>query len=280
MVLCGVFGLMVAVLAGCGPDEATPFPVQVTAEFATATALPPAASGEMTELSAAPNSGQIRYAVAPNAAEMVSADFGDTVRVQQLTEAVNPADVGAQYDIVVGYGDLPGGVRSAYSHTVTLILNPDSWPMMSAELLGLVRGSVDPGAVVAALDVAGVTVSEQNPAAGNLRVSLANAGWPDGIGLRMGYQPVPGSEVIVGQLRASYLVGRGVGLPADATIGSIDSSVQLALMVWARPEVRHGWVTRFGTENVIDLYTLPISYVAAEGIQVTFDAWGWPIASR
>jgi hypothetical protein len=56
--------------------------------------------------------------------------------------------------------------------------------------------------------------------------------------------------------------------------------VQLALISWLTPEERNTWTGQFGMENVIDLYVLPISYLALPGLTITQTPSGWPLASH
>ena len=56
--------------------------------------------------------------------------------------------------------------------------------------------------------------------------------------------------------------------------------IHLALVAWTASEQRETWVTRLSSANVIDLYTIPISYLALPELTITFTQGGWPLATR
>jgi hypothetical protein len=51
-------------------------------------------------------------------------------------------------------------------------------------------------------------------------------------------------------------------------------------VTWTAPETKQAWAARVGDANVVDLYTLPISFWAADGLNITFTQGGWPLARR
>jgi hypothetical protein len=55
--------------------------------------------------------------------------------------------------------------------------------------------------------------------------------------------------------------------------------LHLGLITWATADERAGWVNQIGEANVIDLYTLPISYRALPELTIAITADGWPIAT-
>src|SRR5262245_16264955 len=93
--ICCVLGVLL--VAACGP-EATPYPVDIP----SATTSTPQTSDTST----------IRYALAANTNGLVSdlSLIQASAQIEQLTEAVNPADLGNRYDLVAAYGDLPGSM--------------------------------------------------------------------------------------------------------------------------------------------------------------------------
>jgi hypothetical protein len=54
----------------------------------------------------------------------------------------------------------------------------------------------------------------------------------------------------------------------------------IALITWATPEQRRTWTDLAGDTNVFDLFTLPISYLAVDGLNINFAPDGFPLASR
>jgi hypothetical protein len=146
-------------------------------------------------------------------------------------------------------------------------------------LLNLLRHSLNPQSIVDSLAIAGAvsdTVEFSPPMA--IRTELANAGWPDGLILSMAYAAAPGAAQIAEQLVS---VGINAHLSAmtngDLNTAFNDGIIQAAFITWETPNERQEWVSRFGDANVIDLYTVPISYLAVSGLTITFTPGGWPI---
>lgn len=275
-----VIGLLclIILLAACGP-EATPFPVDLpTPDTAMSASLgtPEAAPG----VNAAP--GVIRYALAANIAGLVDdlSLIEQTARVETLAAPVNPDDLGSRYDIIAAYGDLPGGQRSPIEHHVALVLNPALSPTNDADIAGILRRAINPQAILPAMTIPGAMpelLESDSPT--TLRVELANAGWPDGFDLNLVYDDAPGVEAVIAALQSISIVV--YARQADDALAAFETNqANLALITWSTPEERATWEKREGDANVIPLYTLPISYLAVEGLTITFTPSGWPVAHR
>jgi hypothetical protein len=255
----------------CEP-EPTPFPV----------AIPPPSTDVPLTISA---SSSIRYTFAPNTAGLV-ADLeliSESAQVEQLTEEVNPDELGTRYDIVTAYGDLPGGTRSPVMAHVALLVNPDITPLDNSAVISIVQHSIDAQAVIEHLAISGaqVDLSQAAIATSTLRLQLANAGWPDGFHLTTAYAYTPGAVEMVEQLQAIGISSQML-LMTDADIAAEldDGQIHLALVTWTAPEQRERWETLVGSANVLDLYTIPISYLAMPELTITFTANGWPLVTR
>jgi hypothetical protein len=256
-------------LSACGP-QATPFPAVVPTVEVTA-----------------PQSGQvapIRYALAANTQGLV-ADWSliqASGIVEQLTDPINPDDLGSRYDIIVAFGDMPQGTRSPNPLHTVLLLNSANPVFMDAALRDVVRRSVDAQAIISALQIEGATAEVlQTDDPQNLRSELANSGWPDGLSLNMAYTYTPGFSTLVEQFRRAGLRVQPM-LMTDAEVmdAFARNRIQLALAIWTTPDRHEAWVTRFGSEDVIELYALPISYRALPDLKISFTSDGWPLASR
>lgn len=259
---------LILFLAACGP-EVTPFPASLPTEAATLT----------------PGGVQaVRYALAANAEGLV-ADIDliqASAQIEQLHEAVHPDDLGIRYDMVAVYGDLPGGTRSPVTLHVVLVMNADVPPLDNPVLLDALRKSVNPGAAAEALSIPGLTAETvDHDEARDLRVQLANAGWPDGFGLQMGAAGVPGVGALIGQWQAAGIAVQTQPMSeAEIKAGFESGRIQAALTAWTSEEERAGWGQRMGSENVLDLYSVPISYRAVDGLKISFTPGGWPIGTR
>jgi hypothetical protein len=253
-------------LIGCTP-EATPFPVDIPP---TAGSTPPPGSN-----------AAVRYALAANTEGYV-ADMGlikASAQVEQLIEPINPAELGARFDLAAAYGDLPDGVRSPVMPHVALVINPAASPLNDPTLLAVLRRSLNPAAMITVLDIPGATADTiESTSPSVLRTELANAGWPDGMILSLAYAYTPGAAQIAEQLGGSGIHVRLSLLPESEISSAFDDeTIQAALIAWETPEERQIWIDRFDETNVIDLYAVPISYIAVEGLTVSFSSAGWPL---
>ncbi len=243
------------------------------------TATPPAAEATV---SAAPDG--IRYALDANTAGAV-ADFdqlSDAATVETLAEAINPADLGTRFDLAAAYGDLPGGIRSPVTPYIALVVNANRPPLDNPLFADALRQALDPSAIITALNLAGASVDFSGTGdRAAVRSALANAGWPDGVAVRLGHSAVPGAQVIAEQLRAFGIRAEVTAVGASALLESLnDGSIQIALIAWTSADERQSWVNAVGETNVIDLFSVPISYIATEGLSITFTPGGWPLAEQ
>jgi hypothetical protein len=255
-------------IVGCTPD-ATPFPVDIPT--ISSTPLPGSQS-------------TLRYALAANTENLVSdlAVMQAAAQVEQLTEPINTDDLGSRYDLVVAYGDLAEGIHSPIVHHIALILNPSIAPLDNAILINILRRSLNPQNIVTALEMAGAEANVFESASPmTLRTELANAGWPDGLSLILAYAYTPGIANVSEQLQQVGIKAQLLALTENEIgVAFEEGRIQAALMVWKTPEERQDWVSRFGSDNVIDLYSVPISYLAISGLKVEFTASGWPIPAK
>jgi hypothetical protein len=264
-----IFAIGVSWIAACTP-EATPFPVDIpTPSQAT---LP------------AGSTSTIRYALAANTEDYIGelSLIQDTAQVEQLTEPIDASDLGSRYDIVAAYGDLPDGLRSPVTPHIAFVMNPAASPLDTPFLLNIVSNSLNPQAIVDLLAIPGTVADTRDssfPPA--LRTELANAGWPDGLSLSMAYSNPPGALEIADYLEEAGIQARLLSISEDEMSGAFDEGlIQVALIAWETPEERKEWVDRFGVANVIDLYAVPISYLAIPGMQITFTPGGWPLPNN
>ncbi len=258
--------LCMLLLAACN-TEPTPFPAVLTptpSPTPRPTALPP-----------------VRYALAANVVDRVAAlnEIERTAQVELLTDAADPAQLGDRFDIVVTYGVYDGWDRSAITPQVSMVINPQAAPL-TPELADTLRQGINPQAVVEALQLPGVApASAITTSKTALREQLANVGRPDGLSLVVGHTYVPGIEQIVAQLEAINVRVRTVALDHGDLRDALDTGrVQVGVVTWAATEEQRAWRDLYGAAYTVDLYSLPISYLAVPSLSVRFTADGWPIA--
>ncbi len=253
-------------VVSCTPD-ATPFPVDIP----TVNNNTPPPGSQST----------LRYALAANTEGSISdlALIQAAAQVEQLTEPINTDDLGSRYDLVVAYGDIPDGTRSPTVPHIALVINPLIAPLDNTVLRNIVRRSLNPQAIVAALELPGAEAAtlESSPSS-ILRAELANAGWPDGLSLILAYAYTPGVVNVTEQLQLTGIRAQLLALTESELVSAFEEDrIQAALISWKTPEEREDWVSRFGSDNVLDLYSVPISYLAVSGLEVEFTPGGWPI---
>jgi hypothetical protein len=250
----------------CTP-EATPFPVDIPTPESTTQPLG--------------STSNIRYALAANTEGYMSelSLIQAAAQVEQLTEPINAGELGSRYDIVVTYGDLPDGVHSPVTPHIALVVRPAIPPLDHPFLINILYSSLNPQTIVDTLDIIGAVADKRDPSLpAALRTELANAGWPDGLSLSIAYADTPGALEVANDLEAAGIQARLFPMNQEDMSGAFDEGlIQGALIAWKTPNERTEWVERFGEANVIDLYSIPISYLAIPGMEVTFTPGGWPL---
>lgn len=245
--LCGLLA------AACEP-EATPLPVILPTLSPAATITP------------APNEQPLRYALAPDVANFLSAEDKRLISADAL---IVPLDVppttdalGSEYDILVALSAFPESSEAPTPLRLVLRLNTTLAPLDDPEIAAIVRQAVNPETFASALGFA----PEQtgiSPAPEMLRASLANAGYPDGFDLTLAADFTVGAETIMQNLSALRLEVRLAAAGEDA---------HLRLTSVPNPTESSG--------EIVELLTLPIYYRAVPGLDVKFTPAGFPIISR
>lgn len=252
-------------LTACTP-EATPFPVDMPTAAGEILATPPAV---------------VRYALASNTQHFVSdlALIEGAAQVEYLIDDFDPTELGTHFDIVAAYGDLPEGIHSPITPHIAAVINTAISPLNNEQIAALLRRSFNPQALIENLAIPGATADllESLPQS-TLRTELANAGWPDGIELDLLFVPMPGVEGIINNLQAAGFLTRTLSVSQQNAYQQFsESPFSLALITWHTAEERQQWTAQVGEANVLDLYSIPISYRAVTGIEVSFTPSGWPL---
>jgi hypothetical protein len=258
---------MALALAACGP-EATPLPVDIPVTEVTGVA--PAEPAVM------------RYALGPNTRGYVAEleQIAAAAEVTTLDDLPSLDAVGDQYALMAALGDLDGGTRSPQPLRVVMILNTTADPFDDPTIADIARRAVNPAAIVAALGIAGAEARElASTGSSALRAELANLGLPDGVDVAVGTAFAPGSDLLTAQLRAAGFVTASSALTLAEAESAFTAGTADLLVIGAGDAAIESWRANAGAANVIDLYTLPISYRAIPGLALTFTPSGWPLPS-
>lgn len=259
--------LMGVLLSACEP-EATPMPVDVMIH----------ATPEATATALAGRSETLQYVLLPNTLNAVP-DLELIQSAGSVTQMTEAAEVLPEYDIAVQYGLADGWTVSDYLPTVALVIAPENPLFENEAVIDVIRRSIDPAQVVEALGITGAeALPAEADASGTLRTRLANLGFPDGIALRMGVGYVPGAAQVMAQMEAANLEIQETLLTMNEIRNAFgNQQIQAALVSWTQPVERDGWVQRYGEDNVIALYTVPVSYLADADLPVSLTPGGFPV---
>lgn len=240
-----IAALLVA-LTAC-EAEPTPLPVSIDPTAGTLAAAPPLQSDSA-----------IRYAIAPNLAPFMPglAEIDQRANLFYPDTLPTPDQAGAVFDLAVALGALPGWTQTDTPFIVSLMINTGAPPLDDPALRDLVRRAISPQGLVTGLEIPGIRLLTAEPI-GDLRAELANAGYPDGFDVRIAAEGAPGIDALTAQLTA---LGLSVEIvPPDA------------------PDIDLRLVSGGDSPERIDLWSAPISYLAAPGVSVTINTRGVPV---
>jgi hypothetical protein len=180
------------------------------------------------------------------------------------------------YDIVAAYGLFEGWQVSPISQHLALVINPNLAPLDNETIRALIPQAIDSQALVSSLAINGMQGNgiAALPSA-RIRTGFANAGYPDGIQLTLAASPLLGLGTVREQLNASNISVQVI--EADTLA---ENRAHFLLALWTGEAEREAWISQVGESNVIELYSLPISYLVKDGIQIEFSENGWPLPSR
>jgi hypothetical protein len=253
------------IIAGCSPPP-TPFPVTpINSQEPT---LAPGAATAAQLGGALPTREPVRYGVLPNAERHAPLE---TLRRANMQITILGAESDAtQFDVMTGFGVYDGWVRTDNAPTISLVINPQLEPFNNADLLALVRESVQIPVVLQDIPETEVRYTPAGDTAKN-KTALANLGYPNGITIFGKVDSYPGAREILGSMATTNI---NVLAAQNAT------APHLQVIGWDNATLRETYVSEFGAENVIDLYTLPISYYLNGEFLTAFTDDGWVIVSR
>lgn len=247
LLLCGLLA------AACEP-EATPLPVILPTLSPAATITP------------APNEQPLRYALAPDVANFLSAEDERLISADALIlplDAPPTTDaLGVDYDILVAFSAFPESTEAPTPLRLVLRVDTALAPLNDPEIVEIVRQAVNSQAVANALGFPPEQIADA-PTAEMLRANLANAGYPDGFDLTLAADFTAGAEALMQNLSALRL---------EVRLASAGENAHLTLTSAPSPADSGG--------ETVELLTLPIYYRAVPGLDVKFTPAGFPIISR
>jgi hypothetical protein len=182
----------------------------------------------------------------------------------------------AQAEIVVTLGTADGWQPAPLAFNVALAFNPAAPPLDVAPLRAAIAQAFDPRTTAAEINIAGVTFAR--PSAVDytaLRNELAALGYPAGLSLRMGVYHLSDSAPLVNALARARISASPAPLPAPQ-IGRWP----LVVFVWTTAAEKQAWIEQVGAANVIDLYSVPVSFNSVAGLTISFAENGFPLAAR
>jgi hypothetical protein len=256
------FLLTLFFLVGC---EAQATPIALVAE----------PTGDIVEASpVATNPPNLIYGLFSNTEGYV-VDLAE-IQSRALVETFYDSNRYVDYDIVAAYGVFEGWQLSPIRQHLALVINPNLAPLDNEAIRVLIPQAIDSQALVDSLAIAGMQAgSLATLPNASIRTSLANAGYPDGFQLTLAASPLLGLGIITEQFNANNISIQVI--EADTII---DNRAHLLLVLWTDEAERDEWVSQMGEADVLEIYSLPISYLVKDGIHIEFSEAGWPLPSR
>ncbi len=252
---------VVFVLAACAPP--TPFPVTPVATQVT----PQAAVTQDVVATIAP----VRYGVLPNAADY--APLEELGRYRTELEVIDGETDVSQYDVLTGFGVYDGWTEAPVRFNVSLIINTQRPPLDVSEIADVARHAVQIDPVLDVLTIPGTeALFTESWDSNRSKEVLANIGYPDGFTIYASATSLPGTDAIMSGFAAANITVQ--------TVQNLSTSPHLQVVGWHANAQRSEWEAEFGRANVIDLYSLPISYNTNGDFVTTFTDDGWVIAAR
>jgi hypothetical protein len=231
-----------------------------------------------------PTPAPLRYAITQASVGLVPDldAIAKLAKVIPLEAPVEPQDLGQKYDVIAGYGTRENWTVSPTLLHVALIVNIARSPLDQAAASTVIRRAIDPQALITAIGLPGIQPAALQPIAiKDARVTLANAGLPDGFDVRVGTQPIPGAQAVADAFKDVQIGAVVEPMTADSLSATLDAAAPHLLVVgWTNDTDRQTWIARAGEANVIELYTVPISYLAVQGLTITYAPGGFPLPKR
>lgn len=255
-------------VSACQPD-ATPIP----------NVAPPTSTPDTTETLAPP----IRYVLGANAQGMqsIEATLEQSGLLISPSSLTTESELGLDYDVMADYGHIAGWSQSPVIPTVSLVINPNLTPLDDDTVSNIIRNGVDGVRIVNQTNISGtIPMAVSSIQLSSLKTEFANMGYPDGFQLQLHVAEIPNEQGILAELN-NLNIDLDVTSSNLETIASqlVENRLHLALIKWHTVSEKAIWTSAVGENNVIDLYQIPISYLASPDLTITYADNGFPLAS-
>lgn len=256
------------ILSACQP-EATP----------VANLAPPTPTPDITETLAPP----IHYVLGTHIQHLDSIrdEIAESALLIPASGLTVDSLLGIDYDIIADYGIVDGWQQSPVIPTISLIINPNLAPLNDDTIANVIRNGIDGVRLVNQTNISGtLPLAISTIRLSSLKTEFANMGYPDGFELQMSIAEIPNSDAIVTELRSLNIDLQLKHETLENTVIQLTNNrLHLALIKWHDVSEKALWTSAVGEMNVIDLYQLPISFLASPDLTITFADNGFPIAS-
>lgn len=249
-------------LGGC-IAQPTPFPVTPIQTKEAATPAPEQTNGEII-----PALPLLQYGILPNALDFFPYEQFKSmdIEIKPISDLSDPE----KFDVMTGYGIYDGWTRAPVRITpLSIVMNTTIAPLNDPEIANVMRSVIPSSHIVEQLDISGITILAAEVDSKTTREALANMGYPDGFTIYGSVANLPGINLIIEALAS-----------ANITLVVVDDEVPLANLHISIQQLDETTRQTYDQNQIIDLFTLPISYIARDNIQTTFTADGWVIATR
>ncbi len=278
MIIAGRLCMLLAAfwLAACAP-EPTPFPGGLPSSSPAVT-ITTAISTATPEIISTASSLGFTVALSANAAQSAADLSAETANLITLASDGDASGLGRDYDLIAAYGAWDGWLQAPQPIITSLLISHSTPPLDQPEIRAIVRASIDAQAITHALGIPGASTSSSSAEPGIVtRTQMANAGYPDGLELRVAAVNGPGHDALREQMSSRNLDLMFTASHIDNITEMLTTEgYHLAVMSWRADEEISQWSDQ-GAVTRVDLFQVPISYQAIPGLDLQFSADGWPL---
>ena len=264
-----LFIFLVSLIVACTP-ETTPFPAD----------LPPTAT-QFIEPTLPP---PIRYGILYDVAEYFpdKAFIEESALVTQLDIIPSIEEATQTHTVVVRFGIHEGWQVSPITPKIIAVMNSNLAPFNEIEIRNIFSQTPNVGQILDELQLVGAETLLVTPASSEIiRTQLANLGYPDGLDLVVAHHQPYGFQPILTNLSQKGISLRELVLSKDELLQAFQQQLSHLILITLHSDEEFAeWEQIAGADNILQLYTLPISYIATDDVTVEFTANGFPLVTR
>ena len=205
----------------------------------------------------------------------------DTVDIRQLALVDQlTTEIADGYDLLVSFEPQTNWQVAPTPFTLALIINPNLPPLDNADVRSLVAASVVSSEVVT--NTMWQPVETSNQTIQEIRASLLQNGFPDGIKLTLAYTIEVGVAALEAQFEQRNIEIQVLPVTSDQLPNLFER--QQAHVLWVAylgDEGQAQWAETVGEANIVPVAQVPLYYQAAAGIEVVgYTDAGLPLIAR